>query len=123
MKPCLVIDEDSPPALASAVQKLRPGWQATSVRDRRWLGLKDAMLLEVLNAEGAALVSRDRSTMNDWLAERAALGEDHAGVLFWDLEHWQTGQGAVAIGSLARSVVRTVERFDGDLRNVVATVS
>jgi len=44
-------------------------------------------------------------------------------VLFWDLERWQTAQGSVAIGSLARAVVRTVERFDGDLRNVVATVT
>lgn len=123
MKPSLVVDEDSPPALAPAVQKLRPGWQATSVRDRRWLGLKEATLLEVLHAEGAALLSRDRSTLNDWLSERAALGEEHAGVLFWDLERWQTAQGSVAIGSLARAVVRTVERFDGDLRNVVATVT
>jgi hypothetical protein len=111
------VDEDTSERVAEAVRKLRPAWNVVHVREWAGAATPDAVLLEKLFQDRRVLLSRDRSTLPGWIKERQARGLSHAGVVFWDDEHFR----ADAVGALARATVKTLERFP-DTTDIVATV-
>jgi hypothetical protein len=113
----LCTDEDTSDDVCRAMRKLRPAWDIVFVREWAGAGVSDAVLLDLLWSDRRALISRDRRTLPVWLKHRQAQGLDHAGVFFWDMEHFPPG----SIGALARASVQTVERHR-DLINVIDTI-
>lgn len=113
----LCVDEDTSHKVCAAMRKLRPAWDVAFVREWAGAGVKDQVLLELLWQDRRALISRDRSTLPEWIKERQARGLDHAGILFWDMERFPPE----SIGALAKAAVATVERHD-DLTNIVDTI-
>jgi hypothetical protein len=119
MKILACTDEDTLPDVAAAMVKLRPQWDVRSVRDLYGLGTTDPVLLDLLQADERALISRDRSTLLAWLKARQAQGKDHSGVFFWDPERFHA---KAAVGALAKAAVATIEGVGGPLKNVIRTI-
>ena len=83
----ILIDEDLSPTIA---QKLWPlGYDATSVRDRGWLGLKDWELLPLLTQERLTLCTDNGHEWARRMREWQDSGKDHYGLLVVD-QRWGT---------------------------------
>lgn len=77
----LLLDEHLDPAIAAALRREFRELDVQSVEDPGWAGLDDAALLEVLDAENRALVTRDVNSMPEHLRRRLKDGLTHAGVV------------------------------------------
>jgi hypothetical protein len=80
----LLLDEHIDPEAASALRRELPGLDARSIFDTDWQGLADPPLLEILDAEGRTLVTRDVNSVPRHVASRLRAGKTHRGVIYVD---------------------------------------
>jgi hypothetical protein len=78
----LLLDEHIDPQAASALRRELPGLDVQSIFETDWQGLADPPLLEILDAEGRTLVTRDVNSVPGHVASRLRLGKTHAGVIY-----------------------------------------
>jgi len=78
----ILLDEHFPEAVAAAVRRAVPGFDIQSIHAKNWEGLLDAPLLEILDAEGTTLVTRDVNTIPRHMRARLSNGQTHGGIVF-----------------------------------------
>jgi len=116
VKARLLLDSHVPADVADALRGLCPGVNVEHVsvwQHGAYVNATDDVLLEACWQDGRALVSKDRATLPGWMALRVANGQEHGGVLFYDLERFKAHQ----IGSLARAIALALKRTKGKLAN------
>jgi predicted nuclease of predicted toxin-antitoxin system len=116
----LLLDEHLSPRLADMVRSLAPGLDIVSIhqwRDGQFTNQPDERILRAAEAEGRSLVTFDLRTIPPALAEFAACGENHAGVVFISAKSSASND----LKSLARALAKLAERTaDEDWGNRVA---
>lgn len=80
----MMLDEHFSEEAAAAVRRALPGIEVQSIHETQLVGLPDPPLLEILDAEGLVLVTRDVNSIPGHLASRLASGLTHGGVIFVD---------------------------------------
>jgi len=80
----LLLDEHIDPEVAVALSARFPRLDVLSIHDTPWVGLLNAPLLEVLDAERRTLVTRDVNSVPRHTSERLAAALTHAGVIYVD---------------------------------------
>ena len=80
----LMLDEHFSEEAAEAVRRELPSVKVQSIHETQLIGLPDPPLLEILDAEGVVLVTRDVNSIPGHLANRLANGQTHGGVIFVD---------------------------------------
>lgn len=80
----LLLDEHLDPEVVVALRRQFPGLNIRSIHNTAWGGMPDPALLEVLEAEGLTLVTRDVNSMPGHVRQRLATGGSHAGVIYVD---------------------------------------
>ena len=105
-----------PVDVARALLVLRPTVDVLHVatwQEGAYISAPDDVLLEACWQDRRALVSKDRATLPGWIALRVASGQEHGGVLFYDLERFKPQQ----IGSLAKALAAALDQTKGNLIN------
>jgi hypothetical protein len=88
----LLLDEHIDPQAASALRRELPGLDVQSIFETDWQGLADPPLLEILDAEGRTLATRDVNSVPGHVASRLRVGKTHGGVIYVDSKRLkQTG--------------------------------
>lgn len=80
----LLLDEHIPREAAQAIRRKFPSFEVIFIFDTPWRGLPDPPLLETLDQEGWALVSRDVNTIPEFIKARLAAGLTHGGIIYVD---------------------------------------
>ncbi len=93
----ILIDEDLSPTIAHGLWRL--GYQATSVRDRGRLGMKDWELLPWLSAEGLTICTDNGEEWTNRMEAWRASGKDHHDLMVVD-QRWGTD-----------GILRALERY------------
>ena len=116
MRARLLLDAHVPADVAHAVSRLCPQadiQHVSSWQDGAYINATDDVFLEACWQEGRALVSKDRATLPGSVALRVADNQQHAGVLFYDLERFKANQ----IGALAKAIAAVLATTKGNLVN------
>jgi hypothetical protein len=80
----LLLDVHISPEVAEALKRQFPRLDAKSIHETEWVSLPDEVLLELLDAEGRVLVTRDVKTVPGCCQDRIAAGQTFAGVIYAD---------------------------------------
>ena len=80
----LLTDEHIHPAVAKGLRRRFPDLDVISIYDTGWRGLQDPPLLEILDTEKRALLTRDVNSIPGHANARLAAGQTHGGILYVD---------------------------------------
>jgi hypothetical protein len=84
--------------------------QVLSIYDTPWRGLADPPLLETLDREGWALVSRDVNTIPEFVKARLAAGLTHGGLIYADSKRLRQSD----VRGLVRRLIAFVEKHGAE---------
>jgi hypothetical protein len=116
LKAKLLLDSHVPADVARALRLMRPGVDVQHIstwQEGAYISSPDDVLLEACWRERRTLVSKDRATLPGWIALRVANHQQHAGILFYDLERFKAPQ----IGALAKAITAALDATKGTLIN------
>lgn len=110
MKIKLLLDVHISPDVAKALRRQFLKLDAQSIHETDWTALPDEVLLELLNAEGRVLVTRDVKTIPGHCRNRIAAGKTHAGIIFADSRRLKQADTR----GLIRRLAEVLEKFGNE---------
>jgi hypothetical protein len=78
----LLTDEHFPSEIAQGVRRAMPKFDIQNIHETNLAGLLDQPLLEALDLQQRALLTRDVNSIPDFLKERLREGKTHGGVIY-----------------------------------------